>query len=755
MKPLVTALSIALAFSFMACGGSESAKQPDEENPGKTDPEQPDNPNYDYPDEDGDTIGDEREDKDKGIDTDNDTTPDYKDLDSDNDGIPDAIEGGTNKDTHMIAVDSDGDGTPDFRDLDSDDNFIPDTAEAGPDPLHPVDTDANGTYDFADPDNDSDGILDIDEITGLIAQSANGPLRDENGKFIAAFDCNNDTIRDSFGSTSNPIDCDSDTVPDYLDSDSDADTIKDFYEGTRDSNADGFADRYVQDSDADTVPDSVEAGATQPPLNSDDDSTPDFQDYDSDNDGLSDNLEPHCNDRDARIHFDTDNDGFSDLAEYVTAKEAGKDPNAYICDPALKVSEFYEFYFELPANGSEKSDTLTFTPRVQKADIFFSIDITGSMQTALDAVKTALSGTLPQSIKERVTQSAFGVAFFTDFDVSPVWILASGINETLKTVTDAISTQKVILGTTDESEIAIESLYQIATGSGVPGKINSTPVSPERRGGGQFRQASLPIIISISDAASHDPGSASGAHNSTQTYAALNQLGARVITMQTELLTDQGPMKQARSISNATRASVPVCAFKDNSNKWICGSELCCTSIMSSHRIEPVDGKCVLSYLAPTNHAKFVQSVNDIVVQGVEALAKYATYDISTRTTGTALPDDKTTACFIQRVEALSYTPPSMEPEKSCAPTASAKDFSGRGYNDGFTNFATGIASDERPSSKLTFKVVAQNADCVQPSTEAKIYKTSIDVVDPITGIVFDTQNVAIIVPGQMPQAVN
>jgi hypothetical protein len=564
-------------------------------------------------------------------------------------------------------------------------------------------------------------------------------------------------VADPFGTPENPLDCDGDGVADYLDPDSDGDGVLDLFEASSDSDGDGFADRYVHDADGDTISDKIEFGDGDTPLDSDEDGIPDFKDHDSDNDGLLDKFEPVCdNGVDARILKDADGDGYSDLAEYVSAKEAGKDTKEYICDPNKGVGEFYEFYFELPVSGEASSQVLTFKPRVQKADIFFSLDITGSMEHSLSALKSALSGALPQNIRERVSESAFGVAFFTDFDVTPIWKLASGISENITAVSNAITAQNIVHTTTDAPEIAIESLYQIATGEGVPNEISTTPIAANRRGGGQFRAASLPIILSVSDALSHNPANVTGAHNSTQTFAALKKLGARVITLRPnkESSDDSGPIAvQGRKISMATNAVVPVCAFKNNNNSWLCGTDRCCTNLFNDPpSYAPSNGMCTLSYLVPLIQDDF----QEVVVQGVEALVKYATYDITTRVSGYDLPAGKNTSCFIDRVEAISYEPPPQEPEKSCSPVATRKDFAGKGYNDGFTNFATGTAKPDRASSTLKFEVSAKNNDCYVPdSIEAKLFKAVIEVYDPVTGQVFDTQNVAIIVPGEPPVAIN
>ena len=247
-----------------------------------------------------------------GLDSDNDGVLDFTDLDVDNDGIPDSVEG---------ADDTDRDGIFDIMDLDSDNDGIPDIIEAGgvdvnndgvidgftdnnqdgladsttSSPLPVDDFDKDGIADFLDSDSDGDGLSDTLES--------------------ATVDTNGDGIADKFITL---IDTDSDDSPDYLDLDSDNDGILDSLEGLVDRDGDGHANAHDLDSDNDGIPDIVESGALDTngngqvdkfadinedglddglavlPLgriDTDRDGLLDFQDLDSDNDGLPDTLE--------------------------------------------------------------------------------------------------------------------------------------------------------------------------------------------------------------------------------------------------------------------------------------------------------------------------------------------------------------------------------------------------------------------------------------------------------------------------------
>jgi gliding motility-associated-like protein len=221
-------------------------------------------------------------------DTDYDGKLDPYDVDSDNDGIADSTEAGPDPKT---PVDTDGDGTPDFRDLDSDDDVIPDSTEAGTDPENPRDTDRDSIPDYMDIDSDNDGITDNSE-------NGTGPAE---------------------------LDTDRDNIPDYLDLDSDSDGITDVLEADgSDADKDGRADGA---SDSFGVPSSAN-GALTPP-DTDRDGKRDFQDVDSDGDGIPDNVEGQST-YITNTGKDTDKDGIDDAYDndggtYITPEDTDED----------------------------------------------------------------------------------------------------------------------------------------------------------------------------------------------------------------------------------------------------------------------------------------------------------------------------------------------------------------------------------------------------------------------------------------------
>lgn len=308
-------------------------------------------PGYLDLDSDNDGIPDEDE---GNIDSDGDSIPDFLDLDSDNDGLLDLIESGhvaiaspatldansdgridsgfgsngladvveTSADSGTLGytiVDTDNDGVADFRDLDSDHDGLTDVIETNGDDsdnngmlgsgvptvnsdglatgagLAPVDSDADLIFNHHDLDSDNDTLSDVLE--------AGGSDSDNDGILGTGVP----TVNAQGLPTGAPLteqDTDSDGSPDQIDLDSDNDTVKDIVEaGITDSNDDGQVDGFT-DADGDGWDDGA-ASNSNPPIDTDNDGTPDYKDADdTDGDGIFD-----------VVDLDDDNDGIPDLDE--------------------------------------------------------------------------------------------------------------------------------------------------------------------------------------------------------------------------------------------------------------------------------------------------------------------------------------------------------------------------------------------------------------------------------------------------------
>ena len=375
------------------------------------DPDKDGDGNWIDNDSDNDLIPDNIE---LNFDADSDGILDFLDKDSDGDGISDLIEG--QPFAFSNPADTDADGQFDFRDLDSDNDGITDDLEGFANPKIP-DTDNDGTPDFRDSDSDNDGVLDVNE--GIKDTDGDGLLD------AIDFDSDEDGIPDKIETLS---DSDADGIPNYLDLDSDNDGINDVRECryddvngtgmvvnldsciTLDIDGDGLFNFIDTDSDGDGISDLVESGSLLTDnnfdgrvdgadidkdgiqdladglsgkfgdavdaelVNTDADLLRDFEDTDSDNDNIDDQVETIA-DKDLDLipnylDLDSDNDNINDSTE--TSFDFDNDgignwldddsDNDNILDSTETISDFdsdgLPNYLDLDSDNDEVSDAI-------------------------------------------------------------------------------------------------------------------------------------------------------------------------------------------------------------------------------------------------------------------------------------------------------------------------------------------------------------------------------------------------------------
>ncbi len=338
--------------------------------------------------------------------------------------------------------------------------------------------------------------------------------------------------------------------------DADGDGIADTAEGDGDIDGDSLPNDHDDDSDGDGIPDRDEHhGSPCAVTDSDNDGSPDFMDTDSDNDGLSDHDEHSVYFTDP-TNTDTDGDNVTDLGE---ALGTHTDPN----DRSSTIPP-EDFFVLLPYNGAPQDRTLDFGTNLQGADVYFLIDTTGSMQSAIDNVTSSLS-TLSTQIRAQIPNVQMGVGQYRDFPNTTDILDFSGYgsagdepyaNE--QVITDDLSLVQSALGRLsagggmDTPESATEALYQTASGAGGSWSFSSgapsfrlpaasCPMAPDdpapHRGYPCFRPGALPIVVLVTDAPFHNGPGGSDAYSRIspspatfdQAVTALTNIGARFI----------------------------------------------------------------------------------------------------------------------------------------------------------------------------------------------------------------------------------
>jgi len=357
--------------------------------------------------------------------------------------------------------------------------------------------------------------------------------------------------------------------------DTDGDGIADQREGDGDLDGDGTPNSADLDSDGDGISDADEAGdGGNPcaPRDTDGDGTPDAFDTDSDNDGVPDGEEVAAG-TDPRS-LDTDGDGITDLVE----RAAGTDPT----DAASRIPA-EDYAIVLPYNGPHEMRPLRFGTSIDQADVYFLVDMTGSMRGERTNLINGLTSVIIPGIQAEIANVQFGAGGLDDYptggygstrdlpyynlrDIGPFdadvggWSISAGPTtcpsadpNDIGMISGAPNGRADILEAveglpchsgSDGEESYVPGLYATATGNAldwpggsVPARGSCTMIPDEmgtRFGYPCFRPGSLPIILLFGDWAFHnDPtGDASysfGGPSYADTVTALTGIGARVI----------------------------------------------------------------------------------------------------------------------------------------------------------------------------------------------------------------------------------
>jgi hypothetical protein len=500
----------------------------------------------------------------------------------------------------------------------------------------------------------------------------------------------------------------------------DGDGIADAVEGTGDADGDGIPNREDTDSDGDGTDDATEnAGGTAcGPADSDDDTTPDYLDRDSDNDGLPDAEEITVG-TDPR-NADTDGDGVTDLGE---VRGTMTDPT----DPASTIPPG-DFFVVLPYMDPEVHRPLRFGTDLQRADVYFLIDTSYSMDAAIANVRSSLS-TIASMAASRIPDVQMGVGRFEDFPFNDSvcsiffctgnWFGSPGdvpfvhvqsITGTLASVQTALNGLTTRDGG-DCPESQTEALFQIADGGG--GTYNfrdgtgyTIPPSSCAAGGigyPCFRPGALPIVVMVTDAGWHNgvggvnpyAGITPAVHNFNQADTALNAIGGRFIGV---ALTPGGGCAGL----GLDRAGLDEMARRTGS----------------------VDGSG-----APLVYTATGGTVSSSIIDGIQTLADSTPQDVNTRTENVpGNPDDFDATLFI-----LSITP------------LEAYDTSGAACPTCYSSRDATTFYDVIPGTEVEFEIEFKN-DVRMGQETAEIFRAKIFVVgNGVTDL--DEREVYIIVP--------
>lgn len=409
-----------------------------------------------------------------------------------------------------------------------------------------------------------------------------------------------------------------------------------------------------------------------------------------------------------------------------------------------------DFFFILPYQDTAGTMTrpLTFATAVPALDVFFLMDVTGSMAGEINNLQAALTNTVLPGIQTAVANSQFGVGALADFPTSSYGSVSCGagradqpftlkqpITPTASLVSAGVAALSVSPGGpigcgNDTPEAGFEAIYQAATGEGLS-QPSPTSVAANHTGVGGvgFRAGTMPVIVDISDAPSHGVGEtgtcdspfaytgavATYAHSRAQTKTALAGICARTVGIAAIPSTDScNAIEYMTDLSTTTGARVPPVAWDFTGTRPAgCVAGQCCTGQGGVGRTPDGDGLCPLVFLASYTGT----GVSTSVVTGIQMLTRFATFDVTRVAMGVGtdidnvpLPAGHTTADFLKAIVPSTFVlppPPPVLPN----PTMDATTF-----------------HNVTPGTQVGFNVDAFN-DFVPQTSDAQIFHATIQVL--------------------------
>jgi len=431
----------------------------------------------------------------------------------------------------------------------------------------------------------------------------------------------------------------------------------------------------------------------------------------------------------------------------LTAEVDGEQGQAQITVAAYRFDE--DFFFVLPFDdeGGPQEKPLTFGTDVKSMDVFVNMDTTGSMGGALANLQNALASTIIPGIQALVPDTQFGAGTFEDFPLGGYGSAPSDQPfELFQPVTnDVMAVQSAVLGFVlgnggDGPESNIEALYQIATGEGLAGPAPTVvPPNAVGLGGVGFREGALPVVVSITDANSHDAvnndcGQAYAgavqavAHSREQAMDAMGGICARVVQI---ALFDGSCSALADGVAfaEATGALIPPEAWDLAGHPVNCNPGQCCTGPSGTGVAPNGSGMCPMAYQASPGGT----GVDTSFSSAIQLLAAYGQFNVTslvsggtTDAAGVALPPGTTTADFIKAVTPFDHGPVPLPgvPDPTLTPTT-------------FENVI--------PDTDVVFTVQAYN-DFVPQGDTARLFTATIEVLADDCGEL-DSREVFVLVP--------
>jgi hypothetical protein len=391
-----------------------------------------------------------------------------------------------------------------------------------------------------------------------------------------------------------------------------------------------------------------------------------------------------------------------------------------------------------PPVGTDTAETAI---ELQQADLIIGLDTTGSMGDEIANIKSSIEVILDEFLN-RIPNGGLGVAGYDDYPYGNYGSAGDGdlayylLHRVMTATTpagrsslfDAVDQYETHNGV-DTPESGWEMVYQVATGAGSgtgpyavppfdPLTAPPVPIPPDEEigeiGGAGVRYGSMPILIWITDAPSHNSGSGypygpiPGVSPATasQAVVAMNSIGGRIIGVMSG---EPARADLERGVVD-TGALVTPDAWGTVSRPPGCDLNECCTGLDGTG-VPTIAGECPLLFEITSNGS----GLGTAIVDGIERLTFSSTFDVWARLVDDPSDPVDAVAAFVDRLEADDSAP------LPCTQGLTAVDLDPfDGVPDTFI--------DVLPGSTVCFNVVLKMNDTVPPTAEPQVFATTMEI---------------------------
>jgi hypothetical protein len=351
-------------------------------------------------------------------------------------------------------------------------------------------------------------------------------------------------------------------------------------------------------------------------------------------------------------------------------------------------------------------DVLKFSTNIQKVDVVFDMDTTGSMGSCITNLKTALTSTVIPGLAS-IPSVGLGVVDHRDFGDS--WVVK--VNSKITTDTKAASAAVNLMaagGGGDLPEAQIASMHYIITGAqnGVIPKV--TPAAGTF-GAVEFRPGAVPVVVLITDAPWHDPSGIATTANITTAFKTNN---VKFVAVNAGY---KGGVATSQKFADSlgTGAAVPPAAFGGK-----CGAGMCCTGYKGAGEAPAAPGGlCRLVFDGGAG-----DGVSDSIVAAIKAISVGSTYDITYKLSNDPTNGKGPDGAVVDATKFIKYLRAMKEGDATQGCPANATyDSNADGVDDTFKAVTVG--------TPVCFEVIPKMNETVPPLEVAQFFNAFIDMI--------------------------